>query len=54
MVPPTRIELVNTGYQPIIIPFNYRGINFGLPCTIRTCSLLTPDQAVYQIDINER
>ena len=26
MVPPTRIELVMTGYQPIVIPFNYRGI----------------------------
>ena len=26
LVPPTRIELVMTGYQPIVIPFNYRGI----------------------------
>ena len=25
LVPPTRIELVMTGYQPIVIPFNYRG-----------------------------
>jgi hypothetical protein len=29
MVPPTRIELVMTGYQPIVIPFNYRGIIGG-------------------------
>jgi hypothetical protein len=27
LVPPTRIELVMTGYQPIVIPFNYRGIH---------------------------
>ena len=27
MVPPTGIEPVMTGYQPIVIPFNYRGIN---------------------------
>ena len=26
MVPRTRIELVMTGYQPIVIPFNYPGI----------------------------
>ena len=25
MVPRTRIELVMTGYQPIVIPFNYPG-----------------------------
>ena len=30
MVPPTRIELVMTGYQPIVIPFNYRGIVLNL------------------------
>ncbi len=35
MVPPTRIELVMTGYQPIVIPFNYRGI-IGAPSRIRT------------------
>ena len=29
LVPPTRIELVMTGYQPIVIPFNYRGISGG-------------------------
>ena len=29
LVPPTRIELVMTGYQPIVIPFNYRGIIGG-------------------------
>lgn len=28
LVPPTRIELVIAGYQPTVIPFNYRGI-FG-------------------------
>ena len=28
LVPSTRIELVMTGYQPIVIPFNYKGI-FG-------------------------
>ena len=28
LVPRTRIELVMTGYQPIVIPFNYPGI-FG-------------------------
>jgi hypothetical protein len=28
LVPPTRIELVMTGYQPIVIPFNYRGIHW--------------------------
>ena len=26
LVPRTRIELVMTGYQPIVIPFNYPGI----------------------------
>ena len=31
MVPPTRIELVMTGYQPIVMPFNYRGINLAIP-----------------------
>ena len=25
LVPRTRIELVMTGYQPIVIPFNYKG-----------------------------
>ena len=30
LVPSTRIELVMTGYQPIVIPFNYKGI-FGGP-----------------------
>jgi hypothetical protein len=25
LVPRTRIELVMTGYQPIVIPFNYPG-----------------------------
>ena len=29
MVPPPRIELRITGYQPIVIPFNYRGINLA-------------------------
>jgi hypothetical protein len=28
LVPRTRIELVMTGYQPIVIPFNYPG-KFG-------------------------
>ena len=28
LVPRTRIELVMTGYQPIVIPFNYPGINW--------------------------
>lgn len=35
MVPPPRIELRMTGYQPIVIPFNYRGI-IGTPGEIRT------------------
>ena len=30
LVPRTRIELVMTGYQPIVIPFNYPGIFGGL------------------------
>ena len=29
LVPRTRIELVMTGYQPIVIPFNYPGINLA-------------------------
>jgi hypothetical protein len=35
LVPRTRIELVMTGYQPIVIPFNYPGI-FGAAGGIRT------------------
>jgi hypothetical protein len=44
MVPPTRIELVMTGYQPIVIPFNYRGIKLGDPYRIRT-GVLRRDRA---------
>lgn len=29
LVPRARIELAKTGYQPIIIPFNYPGIKLG-------------------------
>ena len=37
LVPSTRIELVMTGYQPIVIPFNYKGINFfGVPYRYRS------------------
>ena len=35
LVPRTRIELVMTGYQPIVIPFNYPG-KIGGCCKIRT------------------
>ena len=38
LVPPTRIELVMTGYQPIVIPFNYRGIYLVQPTGIEPVS----------------
>ncbi len=36
LVPPPRIERGMTGYQPIVIPFNYRGIKLGVAGGIRT------------------
>ena len=49
LVPSTRIELVMTGYQPIVIPFNYKGkIEFVSSCpiviaTIHPCNKLERD-----------
>ena len=51
MVPPTRIELVMTGYQPIVIPFNYRGI-FGAVDGNRTRLNLIDNQVPYPEDYN--
>ena len=33
---------------------SYRGVKIGLHGTIRTCSLLVPNKAVYQVDITQR
>ena len=51
MVPPTRIELVMTGYQPIVIPFNYRGI-IGAVDGNRTRLNLIDNQVPYPEDYN--
>ena len=51
MVPPTRIELVMTGYQPIVIPFNYRGI-IGRSGEIRTHGPISEPTVFKTVAIN--
>ncbi len=43
-----------TPYGYLYTTLNYNEIKIGLHGRIRTYSLLTPDQAVYQIDITQR
>jgi len=46
LVPPTRIELVMAGYQPTVIPFNYRGINLVQPAGIEPASTVLQTAAM--------
>ena len=48
------LEPPSPDYKTGILAFEITEQNFGLHGTIRTYSLLTPDQAVYQIDITQR
>ena len=48
MVLSTRIELVMTGYQPIVIPFNYKR-KIGGGDKDRTCYILLAKQALSQM-----
>jgi hypothetical protein len=43
-----------TDLQSVALDHSATGALIGLHGTIRTCSLLAPNQAVYQIDITQR